>query len=466
MNNRFLHTLLIAAIPAIGLTGCSEDSPEQGGGSSSDLTGGKYVIATTLSGSGTSTYVLYTSDTLDEGEIIPTEANGLYNDGATQWIFNGNQYLTALTYNQGNDGGTRTFVMQDDESMKQRSKILSINRFSAYGTFNDYVISTAATAGTPVEGIGTPQVLSYTQIDLPNESTVRFTGTLENGSLENYLGNGEYVTIAGLEQSGSRLYAGLVPMGFSSYGTHVDGGKWVKEYEDLIKTSSGGSGGGSYSAGEISGTVHADGCWVAVYDNINLENPKILYTDKISYPAGRFRSQYYQTVWADENGDIYVFSPSYAKSMADSRQTTKRKAGVCRIKKGADQFDPDYYYDIESQTGGLSFMRCWYASGDAFLLMMYDKPITPGATLNATGLAIFNSKTGKVEMVKGLPATVSSIGKTIFAANGAVYIPVNVTDGDAAIYKIDTATATATKGISVKGASDITGFGYMKPLGK
>ena len=458
--------LMAAVIPAAGLVSCDKDSSEPGNGNQTDLTGGKFVIATTLSGSGTSTYVLYTSDTLDEGEIVPSEANGLYNDGATQWVFNGNQYLTGLTYNQGNDGGTRSYIMQDDETMKQRPKILSINRFSAYGTYNDYVISTAATAGTPVEGIGTPQVLSYTQIDLPAENTVRFTGTLENGSLENYLGNGEYVTLAGLEQSGSKLYAGLVPMGFSSYGTHVDGGKWVKEYQDLIKESSGGSGGGSYSSGEISGTVHANGCWVAIYDNINLENPVLAYTDKISYPAGRFRSQYYQTVWADENGDIYVFSPSYAKSMADNRQTTDRKAGVCRIKKGETQFDPDYYFDIESQTGGLSFMRCWYASGDAFLLVMYDKAIAPGATLNATGLAIFNSKTGKVQMVTGLPSTVSSIGKTIFAANGSVYIPVNVTDGDAAIYRIDTTTAVATKGITVKGASDITGFGYMKPLGK
>ena len=38
---------------------------------------------------------------------VSTVNNGLVNDGATQWVFYKNQYLYALTYNQGNAGTTR-----------------------------------------------------------------------------------------------------------------------------------------------------------------------------------------------------------------------------------------------------------------------------------------------------------------------------------------------------------------------
>lgn len=63
----------------------------------------------------------------------------------------------------------------------------------------------------------------------------------------------------------------------------------------------------------------------------------------------------------------------------------------------------------------------------------------------------------------GLPANVSSIGKTVYAQNGKVYIPVNVENQQPAIYAIDTATATAAKGVTIE-ATDITGFGYLTPL--
>lgn len=109
------------------------------------------------------------------------------------------------------------------------------------------------------------------------------------------------------------------------------------------------------------------------------------------------KSQYYQTIWAADNGDIYVFSPSYAKTMADKRQQTTLDAGVVRIKAGTEEFDPDYYYSIEAQTGGKSFIRCWHITGDYFLLLMYDRPLTEtGFTANQ--LAIYKGETGNLLM--------------------------------------------------------------------
>ncbi|MDE6100400.1 MAG: DUF4374 domain-containing protein, partial [Paramuribaculum sp.] len=271
------------------------------------------------------------------------------------------------------------------------------------------------------------------------------------------------VTLSGAEQSGTRLYCGVVPMGLSPYGCAVDNGRYIKPgNEHLVHTAAGGTGGGSYKAGELVGTQYPDECWVAIYDNADLLNPKLATTDKISTPCGRYRSQYYQTVWAADNGDIYVFSASYAKTMTDDAQKTTLPAGVCRIPAGKTEFD-DYYCNIEAQTpgGNRSFMRCWPAGGNCFLLIMYDRALTESSPA-ATELAVFDASSKKLTYVTGLPENVSSIGKTVYNQNGNVYIPINVENEQPAIYAINTTTAKAVKGVSIA-ATDITGFGFMTP---
>ena len=112
-------------------------------------------------------------------------------------------------------------------------------------------------------------------------------------------------------------------MGLSQYGAAIENGKWIcPGNEDLVKTSDGGSNSSSYKKGELQWTQYPNECWVAIFNDNTLTNPTFAKTDRISYPCGRFKSQYYQTIWAADNGDIYVFSPSYAKTMTDSRQKT------------------------------------------------------------------------------------------------------------------------------------------------
>ena len=90
---------------------------------------------------------------------------------------------------------------------------------------------------------------------------------------------------------------------------------------------------------------------------------------------------------------------------------------------------------------------------------MYDRPLTEQGFV-ATDLAIFDAGNKKLTFVKGLPSDISSIGKTVYVQNGSVYIPINVTGGNPAIYKINSATGQAAKGLTID-ATDITGFGYM-----
>lgn len=462
-NNSLWRVVMAALIPVASLTACS-DNDEPGNGNELGDGSGKFVFATTVQGSNATSYVLLTGETLDGG-TLSTVNNGLLNDGATQWVFYKN-YLYALTYNQGNAGTTRSYILGNNGQMEARSTEYRISRFSSYGAYNDDIITMSTGEGpaslADAQGYK-PMTLLVTYLDVFNETSRTNDTSTGLYSMENFLGNGEYVTLAGAEQSGSRLYCGAVPMGLSQYGAAYENGKWIRPgFEHLVHTEAGGSGAGSYKAGELVGTQYPDECWVAIYDNENMLNPVLAKTDKISTPCGRYRSQYYQTVWATENGDIYVFSASYAKTMTDRGQKTTLPAGVCRIPAGSTSFD-DYYCNIEAQTpgGNRSFMRCWPAGGNSFLMVMYDRSLTEKNPA-ATELAIFDATSKKLTYVTGLPSNVSSIGKTVYSQNGKVYIPVNVENEQPAIYAINTATAQATKGVTIE-ATDITGFGFLTP---
>jgi hypothetical protein len=426
-----------------------------------------YVIASQGTFSNTTTNALLTASTLDSGVVGMDQ--GLVNDGASYWVFWGDKYLYGLTYNQGNAGTTRSYVMNEDYTLSARSAEYAVRRFTTVGVYNDYIVTTSTGDGPQEyadENGFLPKSLLISLLNVKAE-TYATNNTLEEHYLaENFLGNGEFVTLAGIEQVGSKIYSAAVPMGLSQYGVKADGGKWVREgYADLIKMESGGSGSGAYKEGELQWTQYPDECWVAIFDNENFDSKRLIRTDKISYAAGRNKSQYYQMIWRTESGDVYVFSPSYAKTMADERQRTTLPAGVVRINSGSEEFDPSYYVNIEAMADGRSFLRTWYVGGSKFLMLMYDSVLEPAKTMTATELAIFDAEAATLTPVKGLPAasSISGFGSTPYAEGGKVYVPVTLTEDYPAIYVIETESAIATKGLSIH-ATQISGVGRLEPI--
>lgn len=463
-KNFFLNGLFVTAMSAMVFTACTDDEPDYGKGTEAK---GEYVVASSVTASGNTTNVLLTSETLDKG-TVSTVNNGLVNDGATQWVFYKDQYLYALTYNQGNAGTTRSYIMNSNNEVQARSGEIAVKRFTTYGIYDKYIM-TSSTGDGPTEYADEngylPKMFLFSYLDVAAE-TFTTNDTREKAYMsENFLGNGEFVTLAGILEHNHKIYSAAVPMGLSQYGSKADGGKWILPgNEDLVKTEDGGSNSSSYKKGELQWTQYPNKCWVAIFDDETLQTKKIIETDKISYACGRMKSQYYQTIWAADNGDVYVFSPSYAKTMSDPRQQTTLDAGVVRIKAGTEEFDPNYYYSIEAQTGGKSFIRCWHITGDYFLLLMYDRPLTQeGFTANQ--LAVYKGETGKLTYVNGLPSTdlITGFGNTPYTENGYAYMAVTTNDGHPAIYKIDPSNAVATKGVAIE-ATQISGVGRLSAL--
>ena len=465
-KNFFLTGLFATAMAGLTLTACDDDPSIGGGDGGDDDNNAEYVIAASVTASGNTTNVLVNAESLDEGTVT-TINNGVVNDGATYWVFFKEQYLYALTYNQGEAGGTRSYIMDASGELKKRSAEFGVKRFTTYGIYDKYIM-TSSTGDGPTEWNDengyTPKVFLLSYLD-PAAETFTTNDTQNKAYLsENFLGTGEYVTLSGMLEHNNKIYTAAVPMGLSQYGTKDQNGKWVLPgNEDLVKKESGGSNSSAYKKGELQWTQYPNECWVAIFDDAAMTTKKLIKTDKISYACGRFKSQYYQTIWEADNGDIYVFSPSYAKTMSDVRQRTTLPAGVVRIPDGQEDFD-SYYCDLEEQSGGKSFLRCWHIADDYFLLLMYDRPLTETG-FEAKELAVFKAGSKKLTYVTGLPSAdlISGFGNTPYTENGYAYMAVTTTDGHPAVYKIDPSSATATKGVTVE-ATQITGIGKLSPL--
>lgn len=260
-------------------------------------------------------------------------------------------------------------------------------------------------------------------------------------------------------------------MGMSHYGVNTYPDKITDT--DLVAKSDGGTGSGSYTAGQIPSTQYPDKAFIAIYNGSSFdETPTIVETDKIGFACGRNRSQYYQTIWAADNGDLYVFSPGYGRTATSSSDLKKvtgtLPSGVMRIKAGETTFDSNYYYNLEELGSKKPMFRCWHITEDYFLLQMYTDGVAgmmTGKNAVVTELAIFKAEEGKLTTVSnGMPqqSSITSLGAP-FCTNGVAYIPVVTNDGSSpALYKIDPTTATATKGVSIV-ADEVAAVGMLSP---
>ena len=460
-------SLLPAALLAATLTSCGADEPNNSPVTPVVEQKGTFVIPADITASGNAaSHVLLTTANLSSGTLSPRD-NGLLFDGGFEYIFFQNKYLCTLQYNQANAGTTRSYILRNGQ-LEKRDKGFEVRRFTTYGTWNDELMTVSTGDGNKDAADANgylPKTFLVSYLNIPAE-TERNNDTKQPQFLsENFLGNGEYVTLSGLLQREGKLYAAAIPMGLSQYGSSVDGGKYIRNgYADLVKKENGGIKSSAYKKGELQWTQYPDECWIAIFDNNAFEGRKLIKTDKISYACGRFKSQYFQMIWNDADGDLYVFSPSFAKTMTDKRQQTSLPAGVVRVKKGEADFDKNYYFNLETLTGGRAFQRTFPVGGDNFLFYLYNKGY--GQLTNqdlANELGVFSAKSGKFVSVTGLPADVVSLGNRPYAENGVAYVPVMTKTGKPAIYQINLSTGVATRGVEVD-ATQLNAVGRLLPF--
>ncbi|MCM1300591.1 MAG: DUF4374 domain-containing protein [Alistipes senegalensis] len=455
MKNNFYARAFIALLCAGAsglLTSCSDDHDPLDPTPDTDAETA-YVIAAQDDG----TSYLITAPSLDEGTAT-VRGTGTEVIGGTYWVFKNQHHLFALVYNKGGAGTGASYYLNAAGKPAERYTY-EFNRITTYGTWGDKVVTVSTGDSKTTDGEGNiAQALLFNYLD---ENT---GGQTESAiDAENFLGNGEKVTFAGLEEANGKLYTSVVPMGMSRYGI----GQWPEKVTDqaLVAKADGGSASSAYTAGTIPSTQYPDHAYIAIYSGSSFaEKPVIASTDRIGFACGRYRSQYYQTIWAADNGDLYVFSPGYGRtftSSADLKKVTGTKpSGAVRIRKGETAFDPDYYVDFEQIGTKHPIYRCWHISGTHFLLQLYSggvEGMMQGTQAEMNELAVFDAEAKTVVPVTGLPDDLAGFGGEPYGENGAMYIAVTVTGGDKpAFYKIDAATGRATKGLVIDAESVAT----------
>ena len=188
-----------AALIAVSLAACSgsDDNMADTTTDTPGVTVGKeaFALATSLPDGEQTANVLLTSQSLTEGSVSAIN-NGLVNDGATEWVFYGDKYLYALTYNQGNAGTTRSYVLNSDGQMKARSAEYKVTRFTSFGKFGDYILSASTGDGLSeyADANGNlPKMFLLTYLDVENETATQSDSKKKDNFIsENFLRNAQY----------------------------------------------------------------------------------------------------------------------------------------------------------------------------------------------------------------------------------------------------------------------------------
>ena len=398
--NKFNFLLLAGLFLGLAMTGCDDDdddpipTPEPTGNS-------KYVLAAV--GSDQLSVYLLTADDLSAGSLS-LAGNGIEAEGYTFVIQNNT--LFGSVFGGYSQGPTTAYNL---DATGKLVKGVTLNTPSC--NFAVPVNEDAIVQGS-VSFFADDPTTSFTIL---NAVDPKITGTASYDMFE-LAGNGEMGYING-----------LFPLRSNEL--------WAP-YR-CIKGASGNEWGSDY----------VDSAWVAIFTYPEMTVKKIIRDNRTSY-IGEGNTQ--QGLEKIDNGDIYAFSTA--------RQGSAKPSSVIRIKSGTEAFDQSYLFDLEAVSDGSKCARVTYVGGTRFLAEMYtDADIAPGATSGSAKLAVIDVDKKTVTWVANSPAYSLSVFITptyVESDKNTVDIPItDATTGVVSIYRIDAATAMATRGVDITGAS-------------
>ncbi len=424
MNNRkfFLILLLIASILAF-LSSCSDDDDGSGGEIIQQGKGEFFIAVKAASGT---EYVMQAESLENQDLDIKSNIMELPQTEYT-WIFR-KALAIGLVYQQQFAGIGYGLRLQNDLSLEKLGEFKITTRYSNYGFFENYLLTSVAGQVSPDGKRNDGATFAFWNI---TGNTVELDHT-KTVWTEDITGNGQQITFSGIVDMGNgEFLSSMVQSDFNQTGT-----------------------GNGSSIGDVK---YPDSVWVALLDK-ELNIKRIYRDDRISYSAGQYRSQVFPQIGKADDGIVYVFSSAF-------NEKTTRRCGALRINKGATDFDKDYYFDIEELTGGYTFRRMWHLTDDKFFLEIYnEKNFNTISVGHQYGIVDMSDKTFK--WVTGVPdkTLITSGAETgsvpLFYA-GKLYLPITEFKKDAAVYIIDPETAKATKGITIKGVSEIRSLGHL-----
>lgn len=400
-------SLFAVIATAILLGSCSDNDPvvepEPGNGNET----GKYIVAVTpIASSGVADY-LVTSNSLDEGSVSIL-GNGVEQDGTYRYYLTTNNKFFSFLYGQGNPGAVTAYNLTEGKLKKLTN--FQTETVQAFAPVNDDVLMMKIS-----RNIASPTNYWYRV----NTESLSIVGEGQMNSLD-LANNGELGFFSWLTQVGNKVYAPFFCIKDNSFTT---------EYPNKA--------------------------WVAVFSYPDMKLEKVFTDERTSY-IGQY---FINGLGKVENGDIYAFSAANATSKVDgeTKITTTNPAAILRIPAGATEFDKDYFFNVQQVSGGYNIVNWTYVGQNNFVVSSKKKQSDGSYSAEIT-IAAVNVKDKTYKVISGLPDAKDIkffTQRNNYSLNDGktAYIGVNLTSGESYVYKIDAATATATRGLKVEGGT-------------
>lgn len=200
-------------------------------------------------------------------------------------------------------------------------------------------------------------------------------------------------------------------------------------------------------------TPNTDNAQVSVYAYPSLEYLTTFEDDRTS-PIGYYGGQ--PVMLTDESGDIYTISSS--SYFAGFTQATK-PSGILRIKSGEQAFDEDYFFNVEEEYGFKVLNGHYVGNGKVVARVSNaaddnsaDRMWAAFGNYDVCKVVIIDLAAQTLTQVTDIPVHAGQYQTPYLTEAGKVYMSIRQnSNGDAYVYRIDPATATAEKGAKIDG---------------
>ncbi|MCI7309702.1 MAG: DUF4374 domain-containing protein [Prevotella sp.] len=359
-----------------------------------------YVMTLGITSGNTTTYYVVTTNDLMNGNINAIgkgiEQNGYrdYTQGG-KTIFSIGGLGTKGVY--GLQRGTDGLLMEKGEYVYNNSMddLVEVD--------NQTMLSVELPARGTKNGFLTFRRIGIEQLDIQQSITTTPLAPLDSLA---------WPFITGVAKSGNRVYITYMPMNHQTFAT---------EFTDTT--------------------------YVAVYSYPDMTFQKLMKDTRFG-PAGSWSA--YNGLLKTENGDLYVMSNS---SISNGYSQATKQAGFLKIPAGTTEFDAQYTYHFEQQTGGLKPAHIKYVGNG--LVYAEVSTIVPQTAANRWGdkqldsyiIDLYNQRATKINEI---PTHDGSGGRRFVALVEGSYVYTTITTADGTyVYRINTATATAERGAKV-----------------
>jgi hypothetical protein len=399
------------------MSACKKDKDNANTGTpgtidTSGLKNSKYVFVYRGTGTGAGTYII-TADDVTQGKISSTN-NGAETD-AYSFIVQNNTLFAQAYAEQGPVTPFR--IYKDNGQAGVVGRTVNTFRTGVYGTVNN----DAWVGGSDPRGSGVGELFIFDAVNL------KLSGK-STTDMQAVTGTGENAVWTGLFQVDNKLY-----MPYYKFKPGTGGNIWEGDYGSL------------------------DSSWVAVFSYPALKFEKTIGDDRTGFIGNWFSMQGLKQI---ENGDVYA----WATAGEINKVKSKKPSGIIRIKKGTEQFDKSYFFNVEAKAK-TKIARGEYIANGKFLFSLYTTDANGDVSGGRIKMVIADVFKETITDVQGIPEHDQASFKmqVYYEGDGKTIDYVMKDDnGQFYVYVINAETAVAKKGLHIEGASNVTSISRLK----